>query len=196
MQDILNSVVEFLKTQMLTMSPFLAIFLGMAIIIVESILPVLPLAVFIAINMLVFGGFLGFMISWSATVIGCILSFTLFRKGLNKFFYKNVIDDKEKIKKFMHTIKKMPFSNLVVIIALPFTPAFLVNIAAGLSKMSYRKFTAAIVIGKLAVVYFWGFVGKTFVTSVTDFKVLFELGIVLLLAYGVSKFVTKEFGIK
>ena len=53
---------------------------GFLLIMLESMIPILPLAVFIALNIMTFGSLFGFLISWIATVIGCMISFTLCRK--------------------------------------------------------------------------------------------------------------------
>ena len=83
MKEILEAVLEFLKMQVQMNNPIIGLFIGMIIIVLESIIPILPLAVFIAINMIVFGNIVGFIISWCATVIGCLLAFTICRKGLS-----------------------------------------------------------------------------------------------------------------
>lgn len=62
---------------------------GFLLIIFESMIPVLPLAVFIALNIMTFGSLFGFILSWVATVTGCMISFYLCRKLRNKF-EKNV----------------------------------------------------------------------------------------------------------
>ena len=41
---------------------FISIFLGLGIIVLESIFPILPLALFIATNVLVFGKIFGFVL--------------------------------------------------------------------------------------------------------------------------------------
>lgn len=194
MREIVDTTIEILKEQVQANSPIVGIIVGMLVIILESMLPVLPLAVFIAVNMLVFGNVVGFIISWVATVIGCILAFFICRKGISDKFNSKLKQD-GKIQNFMKKITKMKFSSLVTITALPFTPAFAVNIAAGLSKLSYRKFIANILISKLAIVYFWGFIGTTFLESITDIKVLIELGIIILGAYIVSKLIMKKFSL-
>ncbi len=51
--------------------------LGCLLIIVESIVPILPLCVFITMNFIAFGNILGFIVSWIFTLIGCNLSFWL-----------------------------------------------------------------------------------------------------------------------
>lgn len=195
MKEAIDTIIEFLREQVQINSPVIGIIFGMLVIILESMIPVLPLAVFIAVNMLVFGNFVGFIISWVATVIGCILAFIICRKGLSDKFYSRIKED-GRVHKFMKKITRMKFSNLVIITALPFTPAFAVNIAAGLSKISFRKFVANVAIAKLAIVYFWGFIGTTFLESITDIKVLLELCFIMLGAYVLSKLVMKKFKIE
>ena len=53
---------------------------GSLLIVIESIIPVLPLFVFITLNYLAFGHFLGFIISWVCTILGCILAYFLVKK--------------------------------------------------------------------------------------------------------------------
>ena len=195
MKEIIDTAIEFLKDQVQSNSPIVGIFVGMLIIVLESIIPILPLAVFIAVNMLVFGNIIGFIISWISTIIGCLIAFIICRKGLSDKFYSK-IKKEGKIDNLMNKISNIKFSNLVIITALPFTPAFAVNIASGLSNISYKKFLAAIIIAKLSIVYFWGFIGTTFLESITDVKVLIELGLILLIAYIISKIVMKNFNIE
>ena len=54
--------------------------LGCFLIMTESILPVLPLFVFITMNALAFGKIWGFVISWICTVLGCLFSYFLTKK--------------------------------------------------------------------------------------------------------------------
>ena len=88
--DVVNTLVETIRTSNI----FISIFLSLGIIILESIFPILPLALFIATNVLVFGNIFGFILSWVGTIMGCILSFMAFRKGFSKYLYR-YIDTKE-----------------------------------------------------------------------------------------------------
>ena len=166
---------------------------GILMIIVESILPMLPLSVFITLNMISFGSIFGFLISWLSTIIGCMLSFMLFRhffqKRLYMFIKKKEID---KLSNIMKSISNISFSNLVILIAIPFSPAFLINIAAGLSKIKMEKFFMAVIIGKMVMVYFWGYIGTTLLESLTDINVLFKIAILLIVAFFISKVVEKK----
>lgn len=170
---------------------------GILLVILESIFPVLPLGVFITLNINAFGFLFGFLLSWIATSLGCMLSFFLFRSCFSKRFIKFISKKNSKnLKEIMKKINKISFSNLVVLIALPFTPAFLINIASGLSNMNSKKFISAILLGKLSIVFFWGFIGKSILESVTDLTTIIIVSILLLLAYFLSKLVGKKLKIE
>ena len=193
METFSNYVVSFLNYYVANVNIVSSFFLGVFIIILESILPMIPLGLFVAFNVLIFGNVLGFFMSWGATLIGCSLSFFIFRKIRKKI--DNYIERKPKFKSVMENINKISFSNLVIIMAFPFTPAFSINIGAGLSNIPYKKFIMAASIAKVSIVYFWGYIGSTFIESMTDPGVLIKLGIIFLIAFLLSKFVTKRFKI-
>lgn len=195
MEEIVNNILQVIKEFVYGNNIFIGASFGVLIIILESIIPILPLALFIALNTVVFGNVLGFIISWIATIIGCTTSFYIFRKGLSNKLYKK-IDHTETAKKFMSKITELDFTKLVLILAIPFTPAFSINIAAGLSKMSYKKYLFALIIAKLSTVYFWGFIGTTFLESITDIGVIVKLLGILLIAFILSQIVIKKFKIK
>jgi uncharacterized membrane protein YdjX (TVP38/TMEM64 family) len=95
----------------------------------------------------------------------------------------------------MTIIDKIKLESLTVIIAIPFTPAFLVNIAAGLSKIPFKKFLTALLIGKIFLVLFWGFVGTSLVESLTNPVALVKTLILLFMAFIISKIVSKKFNL-
>ncbi len=193
MQEIQN-IVESLKEFVINNNMYLGLLIGIFIIIIESIIPIIPIAVFIALNILVFGNVTGFLMSWIATILGCSLSFLIFRKGLSRSVYKN-IENKPRTKRLMNIISGISFSKLVIIMAIPFTPAFSINIGAGLSKMNYKKFLLALLISKVSLVYFWGFIGTTLMESITDITVIIKLLFILLIAFILSKFVINKFDV-
>lgn len=161
------------------------------LIIVESMVPILPLTVFIAINFLYYGPILGFIISWIFTCIGCSISFFLCQTTLQKFV-NNKIRKIELAEKLFIRIEKISFPSLVSLIAMPFTPAFAINIVAGISNMSYKKFISAILIGKIFLVLFWGFVGVGLVESLKSPIYLLVIVGMLAIAYILSKLLNKK----
>lgn len=194
MKELIQTIIEGLQLAVQTSNPIVSIFVGMFVIILESMIPILPLALFIAINMLTFGNFVGFIISWIATIIGCTISFYLFRH-LQKHATR-MIDKKPKLKLVIDKISDISFSSLVMILSIPFTPAFSVNIGAGLSNMSYRKYFCALCISKLFLVYFWGFIGTTFLESITDIGVIIKLLVMVSFAFILSKWIMHKFEIE
>lgn len=169
--------------------------LGCLFILVESILPILPLSVFITLNFMTFGKFFGFIISWICTIGGCMLSFYIFKNGLSMILY-NKFKSNKKLVKVMHSIENMSFRKLVVLIAIPFTPAFLVNISAGISRMDTKKFFWAIVIGKISLVYFWGYIGVSLIDSIRNPMILIKVVIMLIIMYLISFVFSKRTNVR
>ncbi len=192
MQEFVNNIISYLQDISASLPFVYSILFSFFIVAIESILPMLPLGVFIALSMVLLGNILGFFVSWIATSLGCLLSFILVRKFFYKKFSKRM---EEKSRKLVKEINKLSFSSFVVIAALPFTPAFVINIVCALSKMSIKKFISGILISKIFIVYFWGFIGTTFLQSVTDIKVLIELLVMLIAAYLLSKLAMKKYNI-
>ena len=168
---------------------------GCFIVILEAIVPALPLGVFIAFNMMAFGTIVGFIISWLSSIVGCIIAFTFFKRYVSKSLERK-IEKHEKLIKFKKALKNISFSNLVLIVALPFSPAFVINAACGLVKMDFKKFIVAIIIGKLSIIYFWGFVSKSLLQSVTDIKTILIVIALLLASYILSKLINRRLKIE
>lgn len=186
MEKLHELIIELINS-MGVLGPVLACFL----IFFESVFPFMPLAVFITINFLAFGHFLGFILSWVFTILGCIMSFYIFRKGIQVKFNK-FIKNKTTLEHFMLKFKNISLASLVVLIAIPFTPAFLVNIAAGLSKMKFKKFLAALIIGKVSLVYFWGYVGTSLIESFKEPMVFLRIIVIVVATYLISKLINKK----
>ena len=158
-------------------------------ITIESMVPILPLFAFITINFLVFGSFFGFIISYIFTIIGCSLSFFLFRKIKLSYFKRK----KKEAGKIIKTLNKIKLTHLVIILSNPFTPAFAVNIGAGISKMTYKKYFTSLVIGKFFLVYFWGFIGTSLLESLKDPMQLVKICLLMFIAYVIGYIVNKKF---
>ena len=169
--------------------------LACALIFVESLVPVLPLFVFITIMFIAYGYVIGFIISYILTCLGCFFMFYLCRTFLKNFFTKK-IRKIQNFDKLMQKIDKISLSNLVLLIAIPFTPAFLINIAASLSEVKFKKFAVAILIGKVSLVFFWGFIGTSLIESLKNPKILVVVLIMLGIAYIISKIATKKLNIE
>lgn len=170
------------------------IIVGFLIIFIESIIPVLPLAIFIAFNLIAFGNITGFLISYIATIIGCLTAYYIFYYLSNTKPIKKILQSKKlKLDSVMNLVNNITLSKLTVILAVPFSPAFLINIVAGIAKVEKRKFIIALLISKVFIVYFWGFIGKSLLESFTDVKTIVTIAIFLIIFYFISKILEKKF---
>lgn len=160
----------------------LGVVIACILMLVESIVPMLPLGFFITITFLVLGKLLGFIVSWVMTIIGCVMSYFIFRNGFGNRF-ERLTKNKELLNKYTKLFKNITTGKLLLIIAMPFTPAFVVNIVAGLTKMNFKKYFIALVIGKIVMVYFWGFIGVSLVDSIKNPIILVRVAILMLAAY-------------
>jgi len=164
------------------------------LILIESIIPPLPLGIFITILFINYGTLKGFIISWIFTVTGCILSFYLF-KSILKDFVDKYIRKYKSIDKFVSIMDNINFLDLVIIISIPFTPAFLINIAAGISKIEIRKFLPAIMIGKISLVLYWGFIGTNIIESFKNPILLIKVTIVIVIMIILTNFISKKYNL-
>lgn len=165
---------------------------GFLLVLLESVIPPLPLGAIVGLNMLSFGNLFGFLISYVATIVGCMGSFYLFRYLFrDKFIHFFSKEKQETINKWMDKLSNIDFNTLVVLFALPVTPAFAVNIAGGLSNISSRKYLIAMLIGKPAMLLFYGYIAVSFVESLKDPINFLKVGVLVLGAYVISKVVEK-----
>ena len=191
--DLINAIVEY-STEVISNG---GILFGMLLIMIESFIPVLPLSVFIALNTHTFGLLPGIVMSWVSTCIGCYISYLIFYYVSNNIIYKYLSKKtRNKIDKAVDKFQNISLANLTVIITLPFTPAFLINILAGVSGMSKKKYIVAVVIGKIFMVSFWGYIGKSFVESMTDISAIIVMSIMIIIAYALSKLIGKNANIE
>lgn len=190
MTEFLSNLNNWIEVTINALGPYGVIF-SCLLIVIESVIPILPLSLFIAILYIKYGPVTGFIISWIFTIIGCTMSFFLFQKVFQK-----KVDEKlrqnEKFKKILEIIDDINFRQIVVLLAIPFTPAFLVNIAAGISKINYKKYLPALIIGKIFLVYFWGEIGLTLMESLKNPEAIIKIVIMVVIAYIVSYIVNKK----
>ncbi len=169
---------------------------GFLLVLLEAFIPMLPLGVFVGLNINAFGFLPGVLISWTANVLGSYIAYLFFylisQKILYKFLKNKTI---KKIDEQINKFNKIKFTNLVAIITLPFTPSCFINLLAGISKMSHEKYLSALIIGKAFMITFWGYIGKSFIESMRDIKAIIYIILILILSYVISKIVSKKINI-
>lgn len=164
------------------------------LILVEPLLPFLPMFIFVTINLLVFGYVIGFMLSYIFAVLGCLLFYVvvskLFRNKAYRFY-----KDKKNLNKLMEKYKNMKFETLTTIISLPFTPGVMINGLAALSGMPLKKYMTAEIIAKIFITIFWGFMGVSLIKCLKDPKYLIIIFVMLISGYIISKIVNRKYNL-
>lgn len=170
---------------------------GFLLVFLESFIPMLPLSVFVAFNVNAYGFFWGVLISWFGTCLGSLSCYFIFF-FLQERFFEKIFNQKfiEKIRHGTYSFEKIYFTQLVLIITLPFTPSFLVNVLAGTAKLSFKKFILAILIGKMFMIIFWGYIGKSLLESLTDIWSIIYIIVAMIVAYVISKIVGRRMNIE
>ena len=163
-------------------------------IVLEGTFAFLPLFVFVTFNFLTMGNVIGSIVSWLCTVLGSFIAFSLFRYGISPLLNKFIKNTKS-LEKFKKMINTMPFSRLVLIISIPVTPSFFVNLAAGLSNIPVKKYLYALLFGKVCIILFWGIVGTSLVDCLKNPIMLIKVVIMLVVCNLYSKFINKCFKI-
>lgn len=193
MGELFNQFYEFIMSTIDALGVYGPL-LGSVFIIFESIIPPLPLFVFITINFVAFGKIIGFIISWICTCIGCMIAFYLVKKFLRSWIVDK-IKNVNLLTKCMHYIENLSLSQVTIILSIPFTPAFMINIAAGLCNMDFKKYLIAILISKIFLVYFWGVVGTGLLESLHNPTSIITVVVMVLVAYVFSIIIKKVFKI-
>lgn len=131
---------------------------GILLPMIEAFLPFLPLIVFVTVNANAFGLGIGFLVSWLGAVIGAMLVFYLVRKFGQKRFMAFVSEHK-RVKKLVDWVDRRGFGPLFLILCFPFTPSAVVNIVAGLSKISIYQYGLAVTTGKMVMIFVVSYIG-------------------------------------
>lgn len=155
--------------------PYLGPIYGILLPVVEAFIPPLPLALFVTINVFMFGFVFGYLLSWIGTCIGSILVYFIFRKVGRNAFIK--LEAKYDIIRYGAAwISNKGLRVLFIIICFPFTPSFIVCALAAFTGLKPRRFIPTLVLGKMVMVLFLSVIGAN-IFAALDHPV--RLGIVL-----------------
>ena len=136
-------------------------FIGLQII--QVVIPIIPGGVTTVVGFMAFGPILGFILNYVGIVIGSIILFLLTRR-YGKPFILLFVDEKS----FKHYEQKLASSTYETVFALnmasPISPADILVMVTGLSRMSFKRFLYIILICKpisiVAFSYFWIYGGR------------------------------------
>ena len=125
---------------------------------VEAFLPVLPLTGIVTLNVLAYGFWWGYILSYLGTVIGSTLLFFAIRRVFIGPMHRRA-QKSQCWRKIMEKIQKKGFTPIFLLYFFPFTPSFFVSAGAAITEVDTYKFLAALVAGKLVMIYILSSIG-------------------------------------
>ncbi|EKN70528.1 hypothetical protein M670_02668 [Schinkia azotoformans MEV2011] len=157
---------------------------GILLPMIEAIFPIFPLVLFVMANAAAFGLWKGFIISWIGATLGALIVFSVIRRlGRQRFF--NFLTKHQKVKKLMNWIERRGFGFIFLMLCFPFSPSSLINVVAGLSRVSKQQFVLAVLLGKLVMIFTVSFIGYDLKSLIYQpFKTIFVLILMFILWYG------------
>ncbi|SKB77109.1 Uncharacterized membrane protein YdjX, TVP38/TMEM64 family, SNARE-associated domain [Lachnospiraceae bacterium] len=160
----------------------------------ESFIPPLPLIGIVTFNIAVYGPFLGFLLSWIGTSVGCTLVFLLIRHVIRRPV-EYIMRNHEKVQKGKEWVQSISISTLFVVTIFPFTPSAFLNLVFGLSDYNAGKYLCTIIAAKLLMIGFLALFGASFVQAFENpVMILLSLALVVIL-YILSKIISKNNGL-
>ena len=159
-----------------------------ALAMVESFFPPLPLIAIVALNVAAHGGFLGFAYSWIGVLLGGTLMFLFWRRVVKRFFWK-VASRSEKLEKAQRWVSRLDVASLFMLSVLPFTPSSFMHFAFGISDFDEKRYLITMLLGKGAMVAMMALFGQSLVSSLKN-PVYLILAVVL---WGGMYWASKQF---
>ncbi len=83
----------------------------------------------------------------------------------------------------------------MLFVAIPFMPSFFINVGAGLSNIPIKKYLYALLVGKIFIIIFWGYIGCNLVECLTNPLELIKVVVLIVIAYVVARIVNKKFNV-
>lgn len=186
-QDKLDEYIMHLLSEYESLGPLPGILLPF----IEAFLPFLPLFVFVFANGAAYGLLKGFLYSWIGTSLGSIFVFLIIRKLGNKRILVKVSKNKQ-VQKVTDWLSKHGFGPLFLLLCFPFSPSSVINVVAGLSKISTQQFILAVLLGKSVMIFSITYIGSSILEFAENPVKTIVVGVGIVLFWAVGKYIEKR----
>ncbi|WP_288962310.1 TVP38/TMEM64 family protein [uncultured Streptococcus sp.] len=131
--------------------------------IIQVVIPIIPGGVTTVVGFMAFGPILGFILNYVGIVIGSIILFLLTRRYGKPFIMLFI--DEQTYAKYEEKLASLTYETVFALnMASPISPADILVMITGLSKMSFKRFLYIILLCKpisiVAFSYFWIYGGQ------------------------------------
>ncbi|MGJ9459350.1 TVP38/TMEM64 family protein [Oceanobacillus sp. CF4.6] len=158
---------------------------------IEAFLPFLPLIVFVMGNAAAYGLLEGFLLSWGGASVGAIVVFLLIRKLGNTRLLKKISSNKQ-VTRVTVWVERHGFGPLFLLLCFPFSPSAIINVVAGLSRVSTQQFILAVLLGKAVMVFSISYIGSSIMEFAQNPMKTIMVGIGIVLFWMLGKYLEKR----
>lgn len=164
---------------------------GILLPFIEALLPFLPLIVFVLANAAAYGLLKGFFYSWLGSSLGSILVFFIIRKLGKKRMFKAIRKNKQ-VSQVTSWLERHGFGPLFLLLCFPFSPSSVINVVAGLSKISTQQFILAVFLGKSVMIFSIAYIGSSIFEFAKNPVKTIVIGVCIILFWGIGKYIEKR----
>jgi uncharacterized membrane protein YdjX (TVP38/TMEM64 family) len=130
----------------------IALVIGILAILVQTFIPFSPFMLIAGANVLAFGFYYGFLINYLASCAGAILAF-MFARYYGHDWVERKLTRYPLIAQFNQRMKQEGFFYVLIGRLIPIFPSSIINLGAGVSKISVRHFIFASCLGKFPIIF-------------------------------------------
>lgn len=164
---------------------------GLLLSFLEAFIPVLPLFVIVFANAAAYGLILGFLYSWIGASLGAIGVFSLIRFLGKKPLFRKIRENKQ-VRRITVWLEKHGFGPLFLLLCFPFSPSAIINVVAGLSKIQFKPFALAVLLGKTVMIFSIAYVGSSITSFAKNPVKTTVIGVCILLFWVFGKYIEKR----
>ncbi|MDG0843224.1 TVP38/TMEM64 family protein [Staphylococcus equorum] len=165
---------------------------GFLLPFIEAFIPILPIIVFVIVNVNAYGFIIGTLLAWVGTVAGSYIVFLFFRR-LTHTRYMKKIQQRTSVQRLIHFIDRKGVLPIFILMCFPFTPSALVNIVASLSHIKAHAYLTVLIASKFVMIGLVGWLGNDITTLFTSPTRLITIIIVILIVWFVGRKIEKHF---
>ncbi|WP_341636471.1 TVP38/TMEM64 family protein [Staphylococcus casei] len=166
--------------------------IGFLLPFIEAFLPILPIIVFVIVNVNAYGLVIGTLLAWLGTVIGSYIVFLIFRR-LTHTKYMKKLQQRTSVQRLIHFIDRRGIIPIFILLCFPFTPSAFVNIVASLSHIRAHIYLTVLFAAKLVMIGLIGWLGNDITTLFTNPTRLILIMIVFVIVWFIGRKIEKYF---
>lgn len=188
---------HFAYTNVYQVSHFLKSFgrmsyvLGASAALLQTIFPFLPFVIVAGANVLTFGMFEGFVINYTMACLGATISF-LFARYMGHEWVERKLAKYPLTVEFNKRMESNGFLYVLIGRFIPIIPSTAINMGAGVTRVKFKQFILATIIGKLPMVFLDSLFGHDLMHIKKYRSRLLLLIFIFIALIGISSWVKKK----